>query len=84
MIDHGIAFDFCSNLPCTQMTSFPFGLLLSIGLLVIMTVYVVARILSSSFEYLFNHLYNSSIVTVRSKDSEWKKGVDEQKLLLKF
>ena len=49
-----------------------------------MTVLVVARILSSSVEYLFAQLYNSSIVVGGSIDSEWKKGVDGPKLLLKF
>ena len=50
----------------------------------IMIVCVVVRILSSSIEYLYARLYNSSIVTDESKDSEWKKGVDGPKLLLKF
>ena len=50
----------------------------------IMTVCVVAQILSSSVEYLFARLYNSSIVVGRPKDSEWKKDVDGLKLLLKF
>ena len=40
--------------------------------------------LSSSVEYLFARLYNSSILAGGSKDSEWKKGVDGAKLLLKF
>ena len=41
---------------------FPFGLLLSVGLLVIMIGYVVVRMLSSSVEYIYTRLYNSSIV----------------------
>ena len=49
-----------------------------------MTVYVVARILSSSIEYQSACLYNSSIVVGGSKDSDWKKGVGGLKLLLKF
>ena len=49
-----------------------------------MTVCVAARMLSSSIEYLFSHLYNSSIVAGGSKDSEWKKEGDGMKLLLKF
>ena len=49
-----------------------------------MTVWVAARILSSNIEYLLAHLYNSSIVVGGSKDSDWKKGVDGLKLLLKF
>ena len=40
--------------------------------------------LSSNVEYLYAHLYNSSIVAGGSKDSEWKKGADGAKLLLKF
>ena len=36
-----------------------------------MTVYVAAQILSSSVEYLFSRLYNSSMVTGGSKDGEW-------------
>ena len=43
----------------------------------IMTVCVVVRMLSFSVKYLRARLYNSSIVTGGSKDSEWKKGVDE-------
>ena len=50
----------------------------------IMTIWVAARILSSSVEYLSALLYNSSIVVGGSRDSEWKKGVDGPKLLLKF
>ena len=49
-----------------------------------MTVYVVARILSSNIEYQSACLYNSSIVVGESKDSDWKKGVGGLKLLLKF
>ena len=48
------------------------GLLLSVGLLVIMTVCVATRIFSSSFEYLFAPLYNYSVVASGSKDSEWE------------
>ena len=50
----------------------------------IMTVCVVVRMLSFSVEYLCARFYNSSIVVGGSKDSEWKKGVDDPKLLLKF
>ena len=50
----------------------------------IMIVWVAARILFSNVEYLPAYLYNSSIVTGGSGDSEWKKGVDDLKLLLKF
>ena len=63
---------------------FPSGLSFSAGWFVIMTVWVATRILSSSVEYLFACLYNSSIVTGGSRDNEWKKGVDDPKLLLKF
>ena len=49
-----------------------------------MIVWFVAKILSSSIEYLSARLYNSSIVVGGSKDSDWKKGVDGSKLLLKF
>ena len=56
----------------------------SVGLLVIMTVCADARMLSSSVEYLYASLYNSSIVAGGSKDNEWKKGVDGLKLLLMF
>ena len=49
-----------------------------------MTVWVVARILSSSIKYRSARLYNSSIVASGSKNSDWKKGVDGPKLLLKF
>ena len=49
-----------------------------------MIVWVAAWILSSSIEYLSARLYNSSIVTSGSKDSDWKKWVDGPKLLLKF
>ena len=45
---------------------------------------VAARISSSSIEYLSAWLYNSSIVGSRSKNSDWKKGVDGPKLLLNF
>ena len=50
----------------------------------IMIVWVTARISSSSVEYMFAHLYNSSIVAGGSRDREWKKGVNGSKLLLKF
>ena len=66
------------------MTFFPFDLLLSVGLLVIMTVCVADRMLSSSVEYLMTYMYNSSIVIDGSKDIEWKKEVDSPKLLLKY
>ena len=42
------------------------------------------RMLSSNIEYLSALLYNSSIVAHGFKDSEWNKGVDGVKLLLKF
>ena len=50
----------------------------------IMIVWFAARILSSSVEYLFARLCNSSIVAGGSRDSKWKKGVNDQKLLLKL
>ena len=50
----------------------------------IMTVWVAARMLSSNVEYLSARIYNSFIVVGRSRDSKWKKGVDDPKLLLKF
>ena len=53
-------------------------------LLVIMIICVTAQMLSSSVEYLSACLYNSSLVADGSKDSEWNKGVDGSKLLLKF
>ena len=40
--------------------------------------------MASSVEYLSASLYNYSVVTSRSKDSEWKKGVEGLKLLMKF
>ena len=49
-----------------------------------MIVWVAARMLSSSIEYLSVHLYNSSIVSGGSKDSDWKNGVDDPKLLLSY
>ena len=49
-----------------------------------MNVWAIARILSSSIEYLSARLYNSFIVVGGSKDSDWKKGVDGPKLLRKF
>ena len=49
-----------------------------------MIVWVAARILSSSIEYLSARLYNSSIVTGKSKDNDWKKEVDDPKLILMF
>ena len=51
---------------------------------VIIMVWAAARILSSSVEYLFASLYNSSIVAGRSRDSEWKNGVVGPKLIRKF
>ena len=51
---------------------------------VIITVWEVTRILSSSVEYLSARLYNSSIVVGGSRDSEWKNGVVGPKLLQKF
>ena len=51
---------------------------------VIITVWEVARMLSSSVEYLSSRLYNSSIIAGGSSDSEWKNGVVDPKLLLKF
>ena len=39
---------------------------------------------SSSVEYLFACLYNSSIVVGKSRDSEWNNGVVDLKLLRKF
>ena len=63
---------------------FPYALLFSAGLLVIMTVCVAARMLSSNVEYLSACLYNYSIIVDGSKDNEWNKGVDGLKLLLKF
>ena len=50
----------------------------------IITVWEVARILSSSVEYLSASLYNSSIVAGGSRDIEWKNGVVGPKLLRKF
>ena len=50
----------------------------------IMTVWVADRILSFNVEYQSARLYNSSIVAGGSRDSEWKKGVDDPKLILKF
>ena len=50
----------------------------------IMTDCVATQILSSNVKYLSTRLYNSSIIAGRSKDNEWKKGVDAPKLLLKF
>ena len=49
-----------------------------------MTVWVASRTLSSNIEYLSARLYNSSIVSSGSKDSDWKKEIDDLKLLLKF
>ena len=49
-----------------------------------MTVWVAERILSSSIEYRSARLYNSSIIAGGSKGSDWKKEVDDPKLLLKF
>ena len=50
----------------------------------IMTVWLAARIFSSSVEYRPARLYNSSIVVGGSRDSEWKKGVDGSKVSLIF
>ena len=47
-------------------------------------VWVAARILSYSVEYMSARLYNSSIVAGGSKDNEWKKEGNDLKLLLKF
>ena len=80
MSGHKIVFGFCTDLPW----AFPSSLFLSADLLVSMTVCVATQILSSSVEYLYARLYNFSIVAGGSKDSEWKKGVDGPKLLLKF
>ena len=63
---------------------FPDDLFPSVDWFVIMTVWAVARILSSNIEYLSARLYNSSIVAGGSKDSDWKKGADGPKHLLKF
>ena len=49
-----------------------------------MIVWVVARILSSSIEYLSARLCNSSIVVGGSNDIDLKKRVDGSKLLLNF
>ena len=43
-----------------------------------------AWMLPSNVDYLSSRLYNSSIVTGGSKDSEWKNGVVSLKLLRKF
>ena len=51
---------------------------------VIIMVWEVARILSSSVKYLSTRLYNSSIFVGGSKDSEWKNRVVDPKLLRKF
>ena len=51
---------------------------------VIITVWEATRMLSSNVEYLSTHLYNFSIVTGGSRDSEWKNGVVCPKLLHKF
>ena len=80
----GVAFGLCSDLPWTWTTSFLSTYLSQPVGFFIMYVWVAARILSSSVEYLFARLYNSSIIAGRSRDSEWKKGVDDSKLLLKF
>ena len=49
-----------------------------------MMVYEAARMLSSSVENLSAYRYNSSIVSGRSRDKDWKNGVVSPKLLLKF
>ena len=60
---------------------FPIGLSFSALWFVIMIVWdVTAQISSSSVEYMFSHLYNSSIVAGGSRDREWKKGVNGSKL----
>ena len=51
---------------------------------VIIIVWEIARILSSSVEYLSSRLYSSSIVRGGSSDSDWKKRVVGPKLLRKF
>ena len=61
--------------------------LIVVGLLlwaVIITVWEVARMLSSGVEYLSTRLYNYSIVVGGSRDGEWKNGVVGPKLLRKF
>ena len=63
---------------------FPGGSFPSASWLIIMTAWVATRILSSNIEFISARLYNSSIVVGGSKDSDWKKGVDGPKLLLKF
>ena len=80
MTDHGIALSFFPDLPWVQMVSSllaccnqPACLLISAGLLVIMTICVTMRMLSSNVEYLSARLYNSSIIAGGSKDNEWKK-----------
>ena len=50
----------------------------------IITVWEAAQMLSFNVEYLSAHLYNSSIVTGKSRDSKWKNGVVGPKLLRKF
>ena len=42
------------------------------------------QMLCSKVEYFSARLYNSSIIVGKSKDNEWKNGVDSAKLLLKF
>ena len=49
-----------------------------------MTVFEAARMLSSSVDNLSGHQYNSSVVASGSKDKDWKNGVVDPKLLLKF
>ena len=51
---------------------------------VIITVWEAAQMLSFNVEYLSARLYNSSIVTGGSRDSEWKNGIIGPKLLRKF
>ena len=50
----------------------------------IITIWEVSRMLSSSVEYLLARLYNSSIVVGGSKDNKWKNSVVGPKLLRKF
>ena len=51
---------------------------------IIITVCEAARIFSSIVEYLFAHLYSSSMVAGGSRERDWKKGVVGPKLLRKF
>ena len=51
---------------------------------VIITVCEATRMLSSNVENLSARRYNSFIVISRSRDKDWKNGVVDPKLLLKF